>query len=309
MAVAYFAKKLTRALLTIIVVVTLMFAVVRLVPGDPVQAILGDQATAADRAALRSTLHLDRSLPEQYALFMKDIVSGSLGESFRYQRPVTTLIAEVLPQTVILAFWSLLLAWIIAVPLGSFAAVRKNQWPDTAASSFVVMGLAIPHIWLGPMLILIFCVQLRWLPMPGDESAGWSAQILPAVTIGTSFAAVLTKYVRASMIDALDQPHVLAARSRGIPERAIVYKHALRNALIPVATVGAAQLGALLAGAVITEKIFDRAGLGTLLIDSLFNRDIPVVQGCAIVVATVYVVTNLILDLVYMWINPQVRVS
>jgi peptide/nickel transport system permease protein len=195
------------------------------------------------------------------------------------------------------------------VPLGTLAAARVGRGWDKLASTAAVAGLAIPNIWLGPLLILFFGVKLRWLPLPGDDLAGPEALILPAFTVGTALAAILTRQTRASMIEVLSQPYISAARARGVRPRTLVLRHALRNALLPVLTIGAAQLGALLSGTVVTEKIFERPGLGTLFLDAFFARDIPVVQGCVLVIAVIYVVVNLVVDLAYGIVDPRVRLS
>ncbi|MFW5924784.1 MAG: ABC transporter permease [Myxococcota bacterium] len=306
----YVAGRVARAALTILGVVTLVFLLVRMVPGDPVDAILGDQASPEDRAALRSTLRLDRPLPVQYAAFLGQVGDGTLGESFR-QRGVTvaSLVGEVLPSTLLLALASILVAWIVAVPLGSVAAVHRGTGWDRAATTVALLGLAIPNIWLGPLLILAFAVELRWLPLPGDEWAGPEALLLPALTVGTALAAILTRQTRAAMIEVLGEQYIVAARARGLSPGRVVFRHALRNALLPVMTVGAAQLGALLSGTVVAEKIFERQGLGTLFLEAFFARDIPVVQGCVLVIATIYVSVNLVLDLAYGLVDPRVRLA
>lgn len=304
----YIAGRLFRAAVTVLGIVTLVFLVVRLVPGDPVDAIVGDQASPEDKAELRKTLGLDRSLPEQYVAFLGDVANGSLGTSFRKRgTPVSQLIGEVLWPTALLAIASLLVAWCLAVPLGVLASVnRGNHW-DTAASTFAVAGLAIPNIWLGPLLILLFAVQLRWLPLPGGETHVLRGLILPAFTVGTALAAVLTRQTRAAMIEVLGEQYILAARARGLSRSQVVLRHALRNALIPVLTIGAAQLGALLSGTVITEKIFERQGLGTLFLEAFFTRDFPLIQGCVLVFGIVFVVVNFAVDLLYTAIDPRVK--
>lgn len=306
----YVAARLGRASLTVFGVVTLVFLLVRLVPGDPVQAILGDQASPEDRAALREALQLDRPMGAQYISFLGNVADGSLGRSFRQrQRTVRSLVAEVLPPTMALAGAAFAVAWLVAIPLGVLAAVRRRTAWDKAASSIAVLGIAIPNIWLGPLLILLFGVKLRWLPLPGDDQAGPEALLLPAVTVGTALAAILTRQTRAAMVEVLGEQYVLAARARGVSALAVSMRHALRNALLPVMTVGAAQLGAILSGTVIAEKIFERRGLGTLFLDAFFARDIPVVQGCVLVIATIYVFVNLAVDLLYVVVDPRVRLS
>jgi peptide/nickel transport system permease protein len=306
----YLAGRLLRALLTIVGLVTIVFLLVRLIPGDPVEAILGDQAGPEEKAELRRALELDQPIGRQYVSFLDHVADGTLGTSFRRpDRSVWSLMREVLPYTIVLALAAILVAWCVAVPLGTIAAARVGRGWDKVASAAAVLGLAIPNIWLGPLLILLFGVQLRWLPLPGDDLAGPESLILPAVTVGTALAAILTRQTRASMIEVLSQQYITAARARGVRPRALMLKHALRNALLPVMTIGAAQLGALLSGTVVTEKIFERPGLGTLFLDAFFARDIPVVQGCVLVIALIYVVVNLVVDLAYGVVDPRVRLS
>ncbi len=306
----YLGARLFRALLTVIGLVTLVFLLVRLIPGDPVEAILGDQAGPEEKAELRRALNLDQPMPKQYASFLGDIADGSMGTSFRQpDRTVWSMMDAVLPYTIVLALVSLLVAWALAVPLGTLAAAHAGRGWDKLASTLAVAGLAIPNIWLGPLLILAFGVKLRWLPLPGDDLAGPEALILPAFTVGTALAAVLTRQTRASMIEVLSQPYITAARAKGVSNAALLGRHALRNALLPVMTIGAAQLGALLSGTVVTEKIFERPGLGTLFLDAFFARDIPVVQGCVLVIALIYVAVNLLVDLTYGIVDPRVRLS
>jgi peptide/nickel transport system permease protein len=306
----YVAGRLLRALLTVIGLVTIVFLLVRLIPGDPVEAILGDQAGPEEKAELRHALNLDRPVPEQYLSFLGDVADGSLGASFRRpDRSVSSMMREVLPYTIVLALAALWVAWVIAIPLGILAAARVGEGWDKIASTVAVAGLAIPNIWLGPLLILAFGVKLRWLPLPGDDLAGPEALILPALTIGTALAAALTRQTRAAMIEVLGQQYITAARARGVSSMALLTRHALRNAMLPVMTIGAAQLGALLSGTIVTEKIFERPGLGTLFLDAFFARDIPVVQGCVLMIAVIYVSVNLLVDLAYGVVDPRVRLS
>jgi peptide/nickel transport system permease protein len=306
----YLAGRVARALLTVFGLVTLVFLLVRLIPGDPVEAILGDQAGPEEKAELRRALQLDRPVGEQYVSFLDAIADGTMGTSFRRpDRSVWSLMRDVLPDTITLALAALLVAWLVAVPLGTIAAAQAGRGWDKTASFAAVLGLAIPNIWLGPLLILAFGVKLRWLPLPGDDLAGPEALVLPAITIGTALAAVLTRQTRAAMIDVLSQPYINAARARGVPAGPLLLRHALRNALLPVLTIGAAQLGALLSGTVVTEKIFERQGLGTLFLEAFFARDIPVVQGCVLVIAIIYVFVNLVVDLTYGVVDPRVRLS
>ena len=309
-ALRYLLLRVARAALTAFAVVTLVFVLIRAVPGDPVDAMLGDQASPEDRAAVRHALHLDEPLAAQYARFLGDVVDGTLGRSFRApDTSVRALIGEAFAPTLELAAWSLLVAWLVALPLGVLAAAKRGTLVDRAASVFALTGLALPTIWLGPLLVLLFAVKLRWLPLPGDDPSAPGALVLPAITIGLALAAGLTRQTRAAMLEVLAQPYVTAARARGVTRLRVFFQHALRNALLPVLTVGAAQLGALLSGAVIAEKIFERPGLGTLFLEGFFARDIPVVQGVVLLVGLVYVLVNVALDLAYALVDPRVRLG
>jgi len=300
----------TRALATVAGVVTLVFLLIHLIPGDPVDAILGDQAAPEDRAALRSALRLDRPLVEQYLAFAGDLLDGSMGHSFRARgQPVAALIKAALPHTLVLAGAAMLLALGLALPLGALAAVRRGTGWDRAASTFAILGIAIPHIWLGPLLVLAFGVTLRLVPLPGDDPTEPLALVLPALTIGSALIAILTRQTRAALIEVLGEQYITAARARGVSRLGVLFQHALRNALLPVMTVAAAQLGGLLSGTVIAEKIFERPGLGTLFLQAFFDRDIPVVQGCVLIVAIIYVAINFAVDLLYGLVDPRVRLA
>ena len=310
MRARYVTGRVLRALLTVAFVATFVFGVVNFLPGDPADVILGDQASAEDRAALRRTLHLDESLPRRFARFVGSLFDGTLGTSFRrHPEPVAPLIAQAMPPTILLAVSSLFLAFAIALPLGTLAAATRGTLIERAAMVFAALGLAIPNIWLGPLLILIFAVKLGSLPIPGDDSSGMLGLILPSITLGTSLAAILTRQIRGSLGDVLGEAYIVAARARGVGKVAVLVRHGLPNALLPVITLGAAQLGALLSGAVVAEKIFERPGLGTLFLEAFFARDLPVVQGCVLVIATIYVTVNLVLDLTYGLLDPRAEVA
>jgi peptide/nickel transport system permease protein len=254
-------------------------------------------------------LRLDRPLPEQYVLFLHDIAAGTFGHSFRAQsRTVASLVFEVLPDTLTLAAAAMVVAIALSLPLGMIAALRRGTRWDDAASGIALVGLVVPNIWLGPLLVLVFGVWLRALPMPGDDPS-FASLILPAFTVGAALSAILTRQTRASLADVLSEPYIRAARARGVSELRLIVRHALRNALLPVITVASAQLGALLSGAVVAEKIFERRGLGSLFLEAFFDRDIPVVQGCALVIACAYVFVNLAMDLLYCWVDPRVRLT
>jgi ABC-type dipeptide/oligopeptide/nickel transport system permease component len=286
-------------------VVSLVFLLVHLVPGDPVDLMLGEQAVAVDRAQLRAQLGLDRPLGEQYLTYLRHTLTGNLGESLQTHTPVTQRIARRYSATVELMIGGLFVALIVAFPLGVTAAVHHGRWPDHAASTFAVLGVAIPSFWLGPMLVLVFAIWLDWLPVDGWE--GWSSLILPAVTLGVALAALLSRLLRAALVNVLRDDYIRTARAKGLQERAVLWRHALRNALIPVVTVIGLQIGVLLSGAIITESIFDWPGLGSLMLEGIRQRDYPVVQGCVLTFATTYVVVNLFTDLAYGWFDPRIR--
>ncbi|MEO0324888.1 MAG: ABC transporter permease [Myxococcota bacterium] len=302
----YLARRLSRAILTALGAVLLVFLLVRLVPGDPVDGILGEQASPAQRAALREQLHLDDPLPLQLAAFLGDVADGTFGRSFRRpDRTVGSRIAEVAGPTVRLALASLGLALALALPLGVLAASRRGTRTDRLVGLVAAAGLAIPNVWLGPLLVLAFAIAWPLLPLPGDDAPG--ALLLPALTLGTALAATLMRQTRAATLEALGQPFVRAARARGLSRGAVLRRHALRSALLPVLTVAGAQLGGLLSGAVVVETIFERRGLGTLFVEAFFARDLPVVQGCALVIALSWVLVNLLLDLAYDALDPRSR--
>ncbi|MCA9611898.1 MAG: ABC transporter permease [Sandaracinus sp.] len=303
------ARRLARAMLTAVGVVTAVFVLVRAVPGDPAATILGDQASPDELAALRERLHLDDSVGSQYVAFWGDVFNGTLGRSFRDDREVSTRIAEVFPDTIVLALAALFVAWALALPLGILAGRFRGRAPDKIASTVAVLGLAIPNLWLGPLLVLLFGVVLRWLPIPGDDAVGLPGLVLPAITLGTALAAGLTRQTRAAVADALARPYATAAAARGLGTRAVLLRHALPNAALPILTVAGAQVAALLSGTVVVEKIFERDGLGALFLDAFFARDIPVVQGCVLVVALVTVGVNLVVDLLYTAVDPRVRLA
>lgn len=306
----YLAARLLRALVTVFGVVVLVFLLVRWVPGDPVDAILGDDASPEDRRVMREVLHLDAPVHEQFGAFLGTVVDGSLGQSFRRRdQTVASMLGEVLPSTATLGLSAFFVACALAVPLGTLAAAKRNTAWDTAARTTAMFGLVVPSIWLGPLLILLFGVTLRWLPLPGDDEGGFAALVLPSITIGAALAAILTRQTRGAMLEVLSEQYVLAARARGVSSAKVLFVHALRNALLPVLTVAGAQLGSLLSGTVIAEKIFERRGLGSLFLEAFFARDMPVVQGAVLVVAAVYVLVNLGVDLVYGLIDPRVRVA
>jgi peptide/nickel transport system permease protein len=299
-----------RVLLTIPVllgVATLVFSLIHLVPGDPAQAMLGDGASPQDIAELRTNLGLDRPLPAQYASFLRSAVSGDLGTSFRTGQPVTRMIAERVPATAELALAAMTVAIALAIPLGIVAAVRKNTFADHAAMTFSLAGISIPNFWLGPLMAIVFAVELGWLPVSGRGTL--AHLVLPAVSLGLALSAILARMTRASLLEELGELYVRAARARGVSPAAAVLRHALRNSLIPLVTIVALQFGAVLTGAVITETIFAWPGIGRLLIQSIGFRDYPMVQGCILLIAVTYVTVNLITDVMYGVLDPRIRLE
>jgi ABC-type dipeptide/oligopeptide/nickel transport system permease component len=297
-----------RLLLTIPVllgVATLVFSLIHLIPGDPVQAMLGEGASPESVNELRSRLGLDRPLYVQYFSFLNGVAHGNLGTSLRTSEPVTAAITDRLPATFELAAAAMLVAVVIAIPLGVVAASGAGTFVDHVATTLALVGISMPNFWLGPLLALVFAVELGWLPVSGR---GTLAQlVLPAVTLGAPLAAVLARTTRASVIDELRELYVTAARARGVSRMRAVLKHALRNSLIPIVTVLGLQLGAVLTGAVITETIFAWPGVGRLLIQSISFRDYPLVQGCILLIALTYVSMNLLTDLAYGLLDPRIR--
>lgn len=297
-----------RLLLTIPVllgVATLVFALIHLVPGDPVQAMLGDTASTQDVADLRTRLGLDRPLHIQYVAFLKGAATGDLGASLRTSQPVTAAILERLPATLELAVASMIVALLIAIPLGIVAAVRAGTVVDHAATTVALLGISIPNFWLGPLLAIVFSVLLGWLPVSGRGTL--AHLVLPAITLGAPLAAILARMTRASLLEELRELYVLAARARGVSRARAILAHAFRNSLIPIVTVVGLQCGAVLTGAVITETIFAWPGVGRLLIQSITFRDYPLVQGCILFIAVIYVSVNLAIDIAYGFLDPRIR--
>lgn len=300
-------SRIGSAALVVFGVCTLVFLLIHLVPGDPVEAMLGESARPADRQALRGSLGLDRPLPEQYLRYLGGLVRLDLGESFEYQRPVAALLAERIPATLELAGAALALALVLAVPLGVLAARNRGRALDSGAMGFSLLGISIPNFWLGPLLILVFSLWLGWTPVSGRD--GPVSLILPAVTLGTGLAAVLARMVRSSLLEVLGEDFVRTARAKGLSETAVMWRHAMRNAWLPVLTLVGLQLGGLLGGAVITETVFAWPGVGSLLVEAIQSRDFPVVQASVLLVSLAYVLVNTLTDLVYAWVDPRIRLS
>jgi len=299
---------LRRLLLTIPVllgVLTLVFALIHLIPGDPVQAMLGETASPADVEELRHRLGLDAPIATQYGLFMRGVVRGDLGRSLRTGQPVMASIAERMPATIELALAAVALALLLAIPLGALAAVRRGSWVDHTAMATALAGVSIPGFWLGPLLALFFAVELGWLPVSGRGT--WAHLLLPAVSLGAALAAVLARVTRATLLEELSQPYVQAVRAKGASPFRVVVRHGLRNSLIPVVTLLGLQFGAVLTGTVVTETVFAWPGIGRLLVQSIGFRDYPMVQGCILFIAVTYVAVNLLTDLAYGALDPRIR--
>ncbi len=299
-------SRLLSALITLFGVVTLVFFLIHLIPGDPVEYILGDSARPADRNALRQQLGLDQPLLQQYSSYLTNLLSLDLGRSLHSNQSVTAQLAERFPATLELALAAFVIAVLIAVPLGVMAARRRGTAWDTSAMTMSLLGVSIPNFWLGPMLILLFSLWLGWTPVSGREQPG--SLILPAITLGASLSAVLARMVRSTLLEVLNEDYIRTASAKGLKESSVIWRHALMNAMLPVVTLLGLQLGALLAGAVITETVFSWPGIGSLLIESIQKRDYPLVQGCVLLVAVSYLFINTITDLLYQLLDPRIRV-
>lgn len=297
--------RLSAALVVILGICTLVFLLIHLVPGDPVEAMLGESAQSADREALRVALGLDRSVSEQYLNYLGRLIRLDLGESFQDRRPIASILGERVPATLELTAAALSLALVLALPLGVLAARHQGTGLDAGAMGLSLVGVSIPNFWLGPLLILIFSLWLGWTPVSGRE--GMSSLILPAITLGTGMAAILARMVRGSVLEVLGEDYVRTARAKGLSEGRVLWGHALRNAWLPILTMIGMQLGGLLGGAVITETVFAWPGVGSLLVEAIQSRDYPVVQACVLLVSLSYVLVNTLTDLVYSWIDPRIR--
>jgi peptide/nickel transport system permease protein len=309
----YLLKRLAGIVPTLVLVSMLIFGLQQLLPGDPAQILAGEDQDPALIAHLRATLHLDEPLPVRYGYWIAGVLQGDLGESVRTQQPVLELILQKLPVTIELALLSMIVALVIGIPAGVIAAVKRDTPWDYGATVFALGGLSVPNFWLGIVMILLFSVQLGWLPASGyvspfdDLWGNLKAMLMPAVVLGTGIAAVLMRHTRSAMLQVLSADYVRTARAKGLSERVVVLRHALRNALTPVITLGALELGTLLSGAVLTEQVFTIPGFGKLIVDAVFNRDYAVVQGVVLVTATAYILLNLLADLAYVAVNPRLR--
>jgi peptide/nickel transport system permease protein len=309
----FLARRLLQIIPTLFFVSVLIFSLQQLLPGDPALVMAGEERDPAVIAQIRQQYRLDQPLPVQYVYWVKGVLSGDLGESLRIKVPVKDLILQKLPVTIQLATMAIIIAVLIGITAGIISAVKKGTVWDYAANLFALWGISTPNFWLGIMLIFLFSIKLGWLPPSGyvslaeDWRASLAATIMPAFVLGNAIAAILMRHTRAAMLQVLESDYIRTARAKGLLERSVILKHAMRNALTPVITLGALELGTLLSGAVLTEQIFTIPGFGKLIVDAVFNRDYAVVQGVVLVTATAYITLNLLADLAYVLINPRLR--
>ena len=309
----YFLRRLAAILPTVFLVTVIIFSLQQLLPGDAAQIMAGEDQDPKVIEYLRQKLHLDEPLPVQYGYWLWGVLHGDLGESLRIQEPVAHLIVQKLPVTLELAALAMLVALVIGIPAGIVAAVGKDTVWDYVANVVALWGLSTPNFWLGILLILLFSVQLGWLPASGyvspfeDLNANLASMVMPAFVLGNALAAVLMRHTRSAMLQVLSADYVRTARAKGITESKVVLKHGLRNALTPIITLGALEFGTLLSGAVLTEQVFSIPGFGKLIVDAVFNRDYAVVQGVVLFTSTVYIVLNLLADMAYFLVNPRLR--
>jgi peptide/nickel transport system permease protein len=310
---SFLGRRLLQLIPTLFFVSVIIFSLQQLLPGDPATIMAGEERDPAVIAQIRAQYRLDQPIPVQYVYWVKGVMTGDLGESMRIKQPVRSLILDKLPVTLQLGLMAIVIAVTIGVSAGIVSAVKKGTVWDYAANVFALWGLSTPNFWLGIMLIFLFSVELGWLPASGyvplteDWRQSLASTIMPAFVLGNAIAAVLMRHTRSAMLQALGSDYVRTARAKGLFERAVVLKHAMRNALTPVITLGALELGTLLSGAVLTEQIFTIPGFGKLIVDAVFNRDYAVVQGVVLVTATIYIMLNLLADIAYVLVNPRLR--
>jgi len=305
--IRYLSLRVLLAIPALWLIVTMVFMLVHIVPGDPVQQMLGEGARAQDLQQLRHSLGLDLPIPVQYEHYVIGVLHGNFGESFRFQQPVARIVLEHFPATLELAFVALLVCLAISIPAGILAAHRRGTAADHAVGVFTLLGLSVPNFALGPVLILVFSVLLGWLPVSGRGGIGHL--VLPAITLGAALAAILTRMVRTSVIEELSSDYVRTARAKGLSEAAVLFRHAFRNALIPILTVVGLQFGTLLAGTIVTETIFSWPGIGRLTVQAIEARDYPLLQGCILLIAFSYVAVNFLTDVVYVFVDPRVKMQ
>jgi len=301
----YVLKRVVLALPVLVGVSVVVFVAIRLIPGDPAQLMAGQAATQEVVQQIRQSLGLDQPLPVQYLYFLRNVVRGDLGRSLFNGAPVVEELAQRFPRTVRLALASMAVASLIGIPAGILAATRRSTWVDTAVMLVALAGVSVPVFWLGLNLILLFSVRLQWLPSFGYET--WRHLVLPSLTLGAASTAIVARMTRSAMLEVLGQDYVRTARAKGLAERVVVSRHALRNALIPVVTVLGLQLGTLLSGAVLTETVFAWPGIGRLLVEAVLARDYPIIQGATLLIAATFVVLNVAVDVLYGLLDPRIR--
>jgi len=310
---SFLGKRLLQLIPTLFFVSVIIFSLQQLLPGDPALIMAGEDRDPAVIEQIRHQYRLDQPIPVQYVYWVKGVLSGDLGESMRIHVPVLDLVLQKLPVTAQLAAMAIVIALLIGVTAGVVSAVKKDTVWDYAASAFALWGISTPNFWLGIMLIFLFSVKLGWLPASGyvslieDWRASLASTIMPAFVLGNAIAGVLMRHTRSAMLQVLESDYVRTARAKGLLERTVIIKHAMRNALTPVITLGALEFGTLLSGAVLTEQIFTIPGFGKLIVDAVFNRDYAVVQGVVLVTATIYITLNLLADIAYILVNPRLR--
>jgi ABC-type dipeptide/oligopeptide/nickel transport system permease component len=302
---AFLIRRLLLTLPVVWIVVTLVFGLIHLVPGDPVAQMLGEGAPQAEIQRLRIDLGLDRPLLEQYTSYIFGLLRGDLGTSFRNQEPVLQSIASRYPATLELALAAIAVSLAFSIPAGVFAAVRRGSFMDKTIGVFSLFGVSLPNFALGPLLILLFSIVLGLLPVSGR--GGFFHLVLPALTLGAALMAITTRMVRAAMLEEIQQDYVRTARAKGLPERTVLFRHALRNGILPVITILGLQAGALLAGAIITETVFAWPGLGRLTVQAISARDYPLLQGCILTISLSYILINLLTDVIYTVVDPRIR--
>ena len=300
----FLLQRLLLFLPTLFGAVTLVFLLIHVVPGDPVEAMLGETASSADKEALRRELGLDQPLRSQYLRFLAGLAAGDLGRSLYEQATVTELILSRVPATLELTLAAMGVALCLAFPLGITAAARRDSWMDRLSLLFSLLGLAMPNFWLGPLLMILFSIELGWLPVSGR--GGISHLLLPSLTLGMAMAAILTRMIRSGLLEAIHEDYIRTARAKGLSERSVWLKHALRNSLLSVITIVGLQFGSLLAGSIITESIFSWPGIGRLTLQAIQTRDYPLVQGCVLVIATSYLAVNLVTDILYRLVDRRI---
>lgn len=310
---SYLLKRILATIPVLLVVMIIVFLMLRLTPGDPASNIAGDAATSEDIAKLRVKLGLEEPLPVQFVIYAKNLLKGDFGESFYYKRPVVNMIADGIEPTLSLALFTIVMACLIAVPLGTLAAYKHGSWIDRTVMGFSVVGFSVPVFVIGYLLIYFLAVKLEWFPVQGyqhirDGIGGWAYRlILPATALSVIFVALIARMTRTSVLEVLNEDYVRTARAKGLPQRKVLFKHALRNAAVPIVTVIGIAIAILISGVVVTESVFVIPGLGLLTLDAIQGRDYPTVQALIILFSVVYVLINLLIDVIYTLLDPRIR--